>query len=55
MARVFMSPCYCTNARRIDRILTDYYDRSLAEVGVNAAQFCLLRNLERIGKENLTV
>lgn len=55
MARTFSSPCYCTNMRRINRILTDFYDASLAPVGVNAAQFCLLRNLERLGKGNLTV
>ncbi len=54
MARMFASPCYCTNVRRISNILTDFYDRCLAPAGVNAAQFCLLRNLERIGKGNLT-
>ena len=55
MARTFTSPCYCTNIRRIGSILTDFYDSTLAPVGVNAAQFCLLRNLERIEKGNLTV
>jgi DNA-binding MarR family transcriptional regulator len=54
MARAFKSVCYCTNARRISNILNDYYDRTLAPIGINAAQFCLLRNLERIKQGNLT-
>lgn len=54
MARKFSSHCYNTNARRIAGILTDLYNLSLAEAGINTAQFCLLRNLERIGSANLT-
>ena len=55
MARAFTSPCYNTNTRRIARILTDFYNDSLKESGLNTAQFCLLRNLERLGNGNLTV
>ena len=55
MARSFTSPCYNTNARRIAGILTDYYNAALAPCGLNTAQFCLLRNLERLGSGNLTV
>ena len=55
MARAFTSPCYNTNARRIAGILTDFYNDSLKEFGLNTAQFCLLRNLERLGNGNLTV
>ena len=55
MARSFTSPCYNTNARRIAGILTDTYNAALADSGLNTAQFCLLRNLERIGSGNLTV
>ena len=54
MARNFSSVCYCTNARRVHGILTERYDAALLETGLNAAQFCLLRNLERIGSGNLT-
>lgn len=55
MARAFTSSCYNTNARRIAGILTDVYNEKLATSGLNTAQFCLLRNLERIGSGNLTV
>ena len=55
MGRSFTSPCYNTNARRIAGMLTDTYNTALAESGINTAQFCLLRNLERIGSGNLTV
>ena len=55
MARSFTSPCYNTNARRIAGILTDHYNATLAPCGLNTAQFCLLRNLERLGSGNLTV
>ena len=54
MARNFTSPCYNTNARRIAVILTDIYNTALADSGLNTAQFCLLRNLERMGCGNLT-
>ena len=54
MARNFTSPCYNTNARRIAGILTDTYNTALADSGLNTAQFCLLRNLERMGRGNLT-
>ena len=54
MARNFTSPCYNTNARRIAGILTDTYNTALADSGLNTAQFCLLRNLERMGCGNLT-
>ena len=54
MARSFTSPCYNTNARRIAGILTDVYNTALTPSGLNTAQFCLLRNLERLGSGNLT-
>ena len=54
MARSFTSPCYNTNARRIAGMLTDAYNTALAPSGLNTAQFCLLRNLERLGSGNLT-
>lgn len=54
MPRYFTSPCYNTNARRIAGILTDTYNAALADSGLNTAQFCLLRNLKRMGSGNLT-
>ena len=54
MVRNFASPCYNTNARRIAGILTDVYNDALKKAGLNTAQFCLLRNLERMGSGNLT-
>ena len=54
MARNFTSPCYNTNARRIAGILTDTYNFALEDSGLNTAQFCLLRNLERMGSGNIT-
>ena len=54
MARCFTSPCYNTNARRIAGILTDTYNAVLSDSGLNTAQFCLLRNLDRLGSGNLT-
>jgi len=54
LVRNFTSPCYNTNARRIAGILTDIYNTALADSGLNTAQFCLLRNLERMGCGNLT-
>lgn len=54
MSRAFTSPCYCTNARRIANILTEKYNEKLRPFDLNTAQFCLLRNLERIERGNLT-
>ena len=50
-----MSPeCYCTALRKATRRATSLYDEALAPVGVNLAQFSLLRNIDRAGQVSLT-
>ena len=48
------SLCYCTAARGAARKITALYDEALAPIGVNVAQFTLLRNLARQGDIALT-
>lgn len=46
--------CLCTKLRRASRGVTRLYDDALAPVGLNAAQFSLLRNLQRLGQPSIT-
>lgn len=46
--------CCCTLLRKATRRLTSIYDDALAPVGVNIAQFSLLRNVERGEPVSLT-
>ncbi|WP_068829907.1 MarR family winged helix-turn-helix transcriptional regulator [Pseudomonas sp. BMS12] len=46
--------CLCTKLRRASRGVTRFYDDALAPVGLNAAQFSLLRNLQRLGQPSIT-
>ncbi|MFC0669070.1 MarR family winged helix-turn-helix transcriptional regulator [Azotobacter chroococcum] len=46
--------CLCTKLRRATRSVSRLYDDALAGVGVNAAQYSLLRNLERLGRPSIT-
>ena len=46
--------CLCTKLRRASRGVTRLYDDALAPVGLNAAQFSLLRNLRRLGQPSIT-
>jgi DNA-binding MarR family transcriptional regulator len=39
--------CYCTSIRRATRKITALYDAALEPVGINIAQFGLLRRLDR--------
>ena len=48
------TPCLCTKLRRASRGVTRIYDDALAPVGLNAAQFSLLRNLQRLGQPSIT-
>src|SRR5439155_14012159 len=48
------SQCFCTILRETTRRLTAIYDETLADVGVNVAQFNLLRRLERSGPLAIT-
>ncbi|WP_183450704.1 MarR family winged helix-turn-helix transcriptional regulator [Microvirga lupini] len=42
-----MSQCYCTSLRNAARRVTALYDEAIAPVGVNIAQFALLRSIAR--------
>ena len=46
--------CLCTKLRRASRGVTRIYDEALADVGLNAAQFSLLRNLQRLGRPSIS-
>ena len=46
--------CLCTKLRRASRGVTRLYDEALADVGLNAAQFSLLRNLQRLGQPSIS-
>lgn len=40
--------CYCHTLRRATRRMTALYDEALAPVGINLAQFSLLRKISRL-------
>ena len=46
--------CYCTQSRRIERALTDTYDRALASSGLKVTQFSLLRMVARLGSPTIS-
>ena len=46
--------CLCTKLSRASRGVTRLYDEALADVGLNAAQFSLLRNLQRLGQPSIS-
>ena len=46
--------CICIAVRKASRRLTARYDEALAPVGINLAQFSLLRNIDRHGPLSLT-
>lgn len=46
--------CLCTKLRRASRGVTRIYEEALADVGLNAAQFSLLRNLQRLGQPSIS-
>ncbi|SEI94876.1 transcriptional regulator, MarR family [Azotobacter beijerinckii] len=46
--------CLCTKLRRATRSVNRLYDDALATVGLNAAQYSLLRNLERLERPSIT-
>ena len=48
------TPCYCAAVRAAARKATALYDAALAPVGINVAQFSLLRRIERMGPVSLT-
>ena len=46
--------CYCAVLRKATRRLSARYDAALAPVGINIAQFSLLRTVSRGGRLSLT-
>ncbi|MDB5376759.1 MAG: MarR family transcriptional regulator [Rubritepida sp.] len=48
------SPCYCTVLKAASRRLAALYDEALEPVGVNIAQFSLLRRIRRAEPVTLT-
>ncbi|ACK52064.1 transcriptional regulator, MarR family [Methylocella silvestris BL2] len=48
------SECYCTSLRRATRKVAALYDAALEPVGVNIAQFALLRSVARSEPVDLT-
>jgi len=46
--------CYCISLRKAARKVTALYDEVLAPVGVNIAQFSMLRRIERVGEASIT-
>jgi len=48
------APCYCIVLRKASRRITALYDEALAPIGVNLAQFSLLRKIARKEPVSLT-
>ncbi|CAE6913737.1 MULTISPECIES: MarR family winged helix-turn-helix transcriptional regulator [Pseudomonas] len=46
--------CLCTQLRRASRGVTRRYDDALAAVGLGAAQFSLLRHVQRLGQPSIS-
>ena len=49
-----LPPCYCIAWRRTSNVLTEFYDRAFADLGISIAQYSLLKNIGRLGKCNKT-
>lgn len=47
--------CLCTQLRRASRGVTRRYDDALAAVGLGAAQFSLLRHVQRLGQPSISL
>lgn len=48
MSKTYVSQCYCTNARRAARAITEMYDDALRPLGLTVAQYYLLINISRL-------
>ena len=48
------APCYCVLLRKTSRKLSAAYDAALAPLGINIAQFSLLRHIRRAGALSVT-
>ncbi|MBB3769974.1 DNA-binding MarR family transcriptional regulator [Angulomicrobium tetraedrale] len=52
--RIMEMPCYCTQLRQATRRLSAVYDDALAPLGINVAQYALLRRIHRNEPVSLT-
>ncbi len=46
--------CLCTKLRRASRSVSKFYDDALDAVGINVAQYSLLKNLQRLGQPSIS-
>lgn len=46
--------CLCTKLRRASRSVSKFYDDALDAVGINVAQYALLKNLQRLGQPSIS-
>lgn len=54
MQTMLTTHCLCTKLRRASRTVTRLYDDALADAGLNAAQYSLLRHLERLEQPSIS-
>lgn len=50
----YKSNCYAVNLRRATGALTSVYDDYLEKTGLTFSQYCVMGNLERLGKGSVT-
>ena len=50
----FNTPCNCISLRKASNNLTKIYDTALAKVGIKITQFSTLRNIQKLGKTNIS-
>ena len=43
-----LSPCFCINLRRANGVLSDFYDKALANAKLTTSQFSLMKTLHRV-------
>ena len=50
----YNTPCNCISLRKASNNLTKIYDTALAKVGIKITQFSTLRNIQKLGKTNIS-
>ena len=51
---IYNTPCNCISLRKASNNLTKIYDTALAKVGIKITQFSTLRNIQKLGKTNIS-
>lgn len=54
MHSMLPTECLCTRLRRASRGVSKLYDDALSDVGLNVAQYSLLKHLQRLDKPSIT-